>query len=205
MVKRKKNQRDLSVYIGVNSADRGFSLIEILVSIGIVSVGIIAIVSLFNVNLRDEIRSKNKLTAIYLAQEALEVVRQQRDSNWKVSVDWDDELDKLLTNHEGIIGLEVNVNDIRDGWEVSKVTGLPAAQKKQKMKVYENITESYYAQSYNTDLSALPANWNDTGFERWLTINNDCGADCLTVTAFVSHPGFSPDIQASTRIYDWKP
>ncbi len=185
----------------------GFSLIEILVAIGIVSTGIITIVSLFSANLKDEIRNKNKLTAIYLAQEALEVVRWQRDTNWKTvpSVDWDAEIDELLPNHDGIIGLEADVNDITDGWEISKVTGLPANQKKQKLKVYENIAENYYAQSYNTDLSALPASWNDTGFERWITIGDDCGVGCLTVTAFVSHSGFSPDIQVSTRIYDWKP
>ena len=204
MVKRKKNQRNLSVYISVNSADRGFSLIGILIAAGIASAGIIAIASLFSVNLKDEIRNKNKLTAVYLTQEALEVVRQQRDSNWKTGADWDDELDKLLPNHEGIIGL-ADVNDITDGWEVSKLTGVPDQEKK---KVYKNITENYYAQSYDTDLSASPASWQDTGFERWVMIENNASCfapHCLEITAFVSHPSFSPSVQASTRIYNWKP
>ena len=186
MKQKNKNQRKFSVYISVNSADNGFSLIEILVSIGIVSVGIIAIVSLFNTNLRDEIRSKNKLTAIYLAQEAVEVVRQQRDSNWKNSVAWD----TYLSTGNKITGF-VNENDITDGWEI-------AVKNNPREKIY--INNGSYIQSRNA-----PLVFEETNFERWVTINSDCGAGCLTVTAFVSHPNFSPDIQVSARIYDWMP
>ena len=199
MKQKSKNWRNFSVYISVNLAEKGFSLVEILVAIGITSVGIISIVSLFNINLRDEIRSKDKLTAVYLAQEAIEAVRWQRDTNWKnTAVDWDDKLKDLLPNHCGITGL-VNSN-VAQGWEIVKIIGSSDQYKK---KVYYNENDNYYAQS-NTDLSSVNG-WRDTGFKRWITINQDCGTDCLTVTAYVSHPNFSPDIQVSTRIYNWMP
>ena len=177
----------------------GFSLIEILVAIGIVSVGIIAIVSLFNVNLKDEIRSKNKLTAIYLAQEAVEVVRQQRDTNWKTGVpNWDNG----IPNNAAIIGLS-NKNNITEGWKIYNIGG----GNDWKKAVYYNSDESndifHYAQ-LNADDAAAPDTWDETNFKRWLMITN-CGANCLTVTAHVSHPNFSPDIQVSARIYDWMP
>ncbi len=199
MKQKNKNRRNFNIYISVNSANNGFSLIEILVAIGIVSVGIITIVSLFNTNLKDEIRSKNKLIAVYLAQEAIEAVRWQRDTNWKdTTAGWDDELKDLLPNHDGITGL-VN-SDITQGWEIIKIVG---AGNQYKKKVYYNKNDDYYAQS-NTDLSSA-SGWQDTGFRRWITINRDCGDDCLTVTAYVSHPSFSPDIQVSARIYNWMP
>lgn len=193
MKQKNKNRRKFSVYISVNSADNGFSLIEILVAIGIMSVGIIAIVSLFSANLKDEIRDKNKLTAIYLAQEALEVVRWQRDSNWKAGAAWGTD---FVIGNNSIIGL-TDKDDITDGWEI-------IVSNAQREKVY-SVSDAFDNFLYYSQLkSAIPDNWNETNFKRWLTINNDCGADCLTVTAFVSHPNFSPDIQVSTRIYDWK-
>ncbi len=195
MKQKNKNQRNFSVYISVNSADNGFSLIEILVAIGIVSVGIIAIVSLFNTNLKDEIRSKNKLTAIYLAQEAIEVVRQQRDNNWKSGVAWDT---GFVIGGDSIVGLN-DTGDVTDGWEIKEASGGNQWRK----KVYYDTANSYYVQS-----KAAITGLRETNFERWITVTNNaaCPAPhCLEITANVSHPSFSSNIQVSTRIYDWMP
>ena len=193
---KNKNHKS-SMFHVPSSKNGGFSLIEILVAIGIVIVGIMPIVSLFSANLKDEIRNKNKLTAIYLAQEAVEVVRWQRDTNWKDGVsNWD----KDIPNNAAIIGLS-NKDDITEGWKINNIGG----GNDWKKVVYYNSDEPndifHYAQ---LNAAAIPDTWDETGFKRWVTITN-CGADCLTVTANVEHPSFSPDIQVSTRIYDWMP
>ena len=184
------------------SVKDGFSLIEIIVAIGIVSVGIISIISLFSVSLKNEIRSKNKVIAVYLAQEALEVVRWQRDTNWKNSVAWDRNFDNIQsTGNDGISGL-VDIDDVTQSREIKKVTGVGNQHKK---KVCYKTAGDYYAQRDGaTDLCSV-AGWENTGFTRWLPIASDCGIDCLTVTAYVSHPNLSQDVQMSTRLYDWMP
>lgn len=166
--------------------ENGFSLIEIIIALGIVTTGIISIVSMFNDGLRNELISQKKLTAVYLAQEAIEVVRWQRDTNWKKGDPWDNN----ISTGEIIVGL-INEDDITDGWEV---VGSTASRK----KIYYH-TNDYYVQSK----SALPG-LEEISFKRWLTVSNACGVGyCLEITANVSHPDLSQDIQISTRIYDW--
>ena len=189
MIKQgKTHQRKISVYISVTSAVNGFSLIEIIVAIGIVSVGIISIISLFSVSLKDEVRSKNKVVAVYLAQEALEVVRWQRDTNWKNRVVWG----SGISTGNRMVSL-IDEDDITSGWEIA-VSNPP------RRKIYYHAANNYYAQSKNA-----PLGLEETKFERWLTIASDCGADCLTATVYVSHPNLSQDVQMSTRLYDWMP
>lgn len=69
--------------------NKGFGLLEVLVSISVVIVGILPMVNLFNSVLARERDTENKLKAIYFAQEGIEIVRQIRDTNWKKGDAWD--------------------------------------------------------------------------------------------------------------------
>ncbi|MCD4694110.1 prepilin-type N-terminal cleavage/methylation domain-containing protein [bacterium] len=70
--------------------NKGFTLLEIAVSIFIVSLGVLGILGLINYSMQAEIVSRNELVASQLAQEGLELVRNIRDNNWLNSVDWTD-------------------------------------------------------------------------------------------------------------------
>lgn len=186
------------------SDQNGFSLIEMVFSIGIITAGIISLLSLFSYNVRNEANNKNKLIAIYLAEESIEIARQIRDSNWFSGDDWDDNFDNIQsTNQDGITGLE-NVNNINFGWEVQKVVG---GGNQWKRKVYRNINNNYYAQSANVNLSTLPLVWEYTGFERVLKMDEngddsvvDCFgiADCMKITSSVYFRG---DLIAEATAY----
>ncbi|HMB66094.1 MAG TPA: prepilin-type N-terminal cleavage/methylation domain-containing protein [Patescibacteria group bacterium] len=67
---------------------QGFTLLEIAVAVFVISLGIVGVLSLINYNLRTERVSKNELIAGQLAQEGLELVRNQRDNNWLERNDW---------------------------------------------------------------------------------------------------------------------
>lgn len=64
------------------STAAGFSLVEVLVSIVILSLALTAIVGLFTINISSANVIKNNYMASALAQEGVEVARNLRDSDW---------------------------------------------------------------------------------------------------------------------------
>ncbi len=71
--------------------ERGFTIIEALVSIVVLSIGITSCVGLASYVLKNSEISKARLIAVNLAQEGVEVVRNIRDANWlaEPEQDWD--------------------------------------------------------------------------------------------------------------------
>ena len=68
----------------------GFSILEIIVIVFIVSLGLLGILSLTTQNIRVQYINKNNLIASQLAQEGLELVRNIRDTNWTIEgSNWD--------------------------------------------------------------------------------------------------------------------
>jgi len=65
---------------------KGFTLLEVIITIFIVSIGLIGILSLVNISLKGPALSKDRLIASGLAQEGIEIVRDIRKSN----VNWGD-------------------------------------------------------------------------------------------------------------------
>jgi len=61
---------------------RGFSFIETIFSVFILSVGIMGVMALLTGGLRDSMDSRDQLIAAGLAQEGIELVRNVRDNNW---------------------------------------------------------------------------------------------------------------------------
>lgn len=71
----------------------GFSLIEILAVLFIVSMSMLGVVSLIIQNIQVQSINKNNLIASSLAQEGIELIRQTRDSNWRAGQNYDTNLD----------------------------------------------------------------------------------------------------------------
>lgn len=60
---------------------KGFSLVEVLFAILVLSVGIAAVAVLMTGNIKNSITAKNQIVASELAQEGLELVRNLKDNN----------------------------------------------------------------------------------------------------------------------------
>jgi prepilin-type N-terminal cleavage/methylation domain-containing protein len=84
---------------------RGFTLVETLVAIGILVVAITGVFSAAQSGLSSSIQSKNQAIAINLAQEAVEYIRAQRDSNQIAGRNW---LYGLEANQSGVCTFNVN-------------------------------------------------------------------------------------------------
>jgi prepilin-type N-terminal cleavage/methylation domain-containing protein len=60
----------------------GFSLLEVLIAIFVLVIGVVGTYTAFGGMLASSSTTKQKLTAAYLAQEGIEIVRNVRDTNW---------------------------------------------------------------------------------------------------------------------------
>lgn len=68
---------------------KGFTVLETIVALGIVMVGLLGVASLSRQNIAAQGSNKNFFLASVLAQEAVELVRNQRDNNWRAGAsDW---------------------------------------------------------------------------------------------------------------------
>ena len=66
---------------------KGFSLIEVLVSLTILTLGIASISMLMLSNIKNSQEAKNQIVAMGLAQEGIEIVRNMKDNNLTFSTD----------------------------------------------------------------------------------------------------------------------
>ncbi len=72
--------------------EKGFTLLELLITIFIIAVGLIGAYIAAQYPLSQISVSINRLTAAYLAQEGIEIVRNVRDTNWLEGQNWKNEL-----------------------------------------------------------------------------------------------------------------
>ena len=74
----------LKSHISSLKSNSGFTLLEVIISLGIIVVGLVGALTLVNFTLNSSGTSSSKLVAANLAQEGIEVVRSSRDTsnNW---------------------------------------------------------------------------------------------------------------------------
>ena len=67
----------------------GFALIEVIVAVSLITTGLIAAYTLIVSTISSTTYASHRLTAAYLAQEGIELVRNIRDTNWLQEKDWE--------------------------------------------------------------------------------------------------------------------
>ncbi|MFA7088175.1 MAG: type II secretion system protein [Patescibacteria group bacterium] len=70
----------------------GFTLIEIIVVLSVISMGLVGILSLIIRNIDSQSYNKDNLIAYQLSQEGIELIRHVRDSNWRTGDNFNDGL-----------------------------------------------------------------------------------------------------------------
>jgi len=82
-----KNEKPLST-LHSSPSNRGFTLIETLVAISILLVSISAPLTIASRSLAASFFARDQITAFYLAQDAVEYIRNARDNNFLSNVNW---------------------------------------------------------------------------------------------------------------------
>ena len=159
---------------------RGFTLIEVITVLLIISLGMVGVLSLISQNIRSQSLNKNTLIAYQLAQEGVELIRQVRDTNWREGVDWQTDL------NAGTYYMDYQ--------DRTPHLALSAS--------YGNLGSDSDGMYYSTPGSAAAG----SGFSRLIRITEDATDPkiLITVSIYWSDRGrnFSYDLEA--ELYDWK-
>jgi prepilin-type N-terminal cleavage/methylation domain-containing protein len=152
----------------VQKSGAGFTLIESLFAVFIIGVGLVGAISVITQILDLSIQSSHKLTAAYLAQEGIEIVRNIRDSNWlQPGKPWD---------------FDINTSDCNSGCEMD----------------YEGNFASFAAggrflSTHVGGFYSYSPGGTDSIFKRKITVKPgstaECQSDCLEVIVDVTWPG----------------
>lgn len=174
--------------------NKGFTIIELVISVSILSVAVIGIYASFSMMSVLSTEMSDRLTASYLAQEGLEIVRNIRDTNW-MSEDlgtrnWDEGL--LVCENEFGCEVEYKTNGSAENpaypWQERFLTISPEA--------------GFYGYSSGTE----------TKFKRKITINATLAPHILRVKAEVfwaSKPtiinplGVQESVVVEDILYNW--
>ena len=79
--------------------NKGFTFIEVVASVFVITLVVAGVFTVIQSTIAHRSLAVSQLQAAYLAQEGIELARNQRDNNWLSSLDWDFDLinvDELL-------------------------------------------------------------------------------------------------------------
>jgi type II secretory pathway pseudopilin PulG len=162
-----------------------FSIIEIVVAIGVVSVGMLGVLSLSLQNIQTDFLNKNNLIASMLAQEGLEIVRQVRDSNW---------LGSAIPFADGIASSTIGVGT--STVDIFGVHNLDIVNDFTHASTSLWIDSNGFYQHFNSATSTI--------FKRLIVASST--AEYLSVKSIVrwTNNGRNHDYVAETLLYDWR-
>jgi len=157
-----------------NIKNKGFTIIEVTISIFVITIGIIGIYNLVPQVVLNNAVNINRLVASQLSMEGLEIIRNIRDSNWLKGQSWDLGLGSCAD------GCEIDYND---------QNFYPFSGQGRVLLIDSN---GFYNYSVGTA----------TNFTRKITITNQ--GNYLDIGVQVSWPGkYSPFI-AGAKLYNWR-
>jgi prepilin-type N-terminal cleavage/methylation domain-containing protein len=159
------------------SSSRGFTLVETLVAISILSLAITGPMTIAQKGIASAIYARDQVTAFYLAQEAIEAVRNVRDNNRLTSTAWLQQFASCLDNGGGSKKCQIDGTEI-DLDSSSAIRNCPSGTC--SALTFNTINKMY---GYGT---AGSGGWVETAFTRDVIIeeivNNQEAVITVTIT-----------------------
>ena len=164
--------------------DKGFTMVELIISIALLSIGIIGIYNVFSPLIVLNSSTSSKFLATYLGQEGLEIIRNIRDNNFINEVSWSN-------------GLLICAN----GCQADYKTGTAVQTPNNQLKIYNDSnflklnSDGFY--SYDSGTSAP--------YKRKIIITQPSGIDTMKVEVFVfwSYNGTPYTYETEAYLYNW--
>ncbi len=154
-----------------NIKQSGFGILEVLIASGIIAIFAGGVVILGNMALRSVVINKHRLQAAYLAQEAVEAVRNIRDSNWvdgEPDTGWDDGIDNSGGDSEYL-----DQDLTTDEWKLKsgdETISLNEVNFIREIRISQpNTSEPLGMRTKQVEVKVL---WEDYGKEKDVTINS---------------------------------
>lgn len=173
---------------------RGFTLIEALVAIVILITAVTATFTAVQSGIQSSIQAKNQITAFYLAQEAVEFVRNKRDQNSIAGANW-------LT---GIASAASDPCYPGKACSVDVVNNALAACSSGPGSC-SNLTQDTNPSSSTYGLYSMDSSWTTTGFSREVEVEVYSADQAqLTVTIGWSIGPFNRTFVVEEIIANWQ-
>lgn len=196
----------------------GFTIIEVMMAVTVLSVGIMGAVTIINYNISATSNSVNRIMAANLAQDGIELVRDIRDTNWlqgKFDVSganaWDLGIDGVAYEYLSFFcgnGTATIAYTPSGGTEQAKIDNCGA-----NCQVYAYSSGSIkcfgdnynYGNSYN-GYTGVPAQVNGTFFYRLVDIAPiDSNSNSVNVTIkWMDRNGQYRYLTAGENLYNWR-
>lgn len=188
----------------------GFSLVEVLVTLMVLSIGIAAVSALMIGNIKSSNNAKNQVIASELAQEGIELVRNLRDNHLTTSPKFDSGGACMLDGNDYRIGknnplvcpyntvggsaaaLYVDAGNIGCTADISgfyNYTNACGATSRTKTKFYRKIQISNSISSKQVVVTSI-VSWNGTGLPLGLVDSSYCtvGNKCISIVSVLPDP-----------------
>lgn len=191
---------------------RGFSLIETIVAIAVLTIAMVAPMTLAERGLNASVYARDQVTAFYLAQEAIEYARNVRDNNNLLgrsgSDDWLRGLENCIGKTCGIdSGIDPNV-----GSQTIDCNALPDSRRCLLVFQFSPATGIYGDFGLRAGSGGgLPSDWRTTAFTRMLQITRvpvgtDTNAEADLVATVSWRTGLIlKSISVNEKIFNWYP
>jgi Tfp pilus assembly protein PilV len=173
---------------------QGFGLLEVLISLSIIIIGVLAGLSLAIQNTANRRLSDDRLIASNLAREPIEVIRQKRDTNWlsnDPNILWYSNIISPLSNYK----LVADFNTVLNGtstWTLTSTANSTTIDNCTSCKLY------YHADTGSINSSST--NGILTPYKRLVTLSKICllavnpfyeirdlGANCTQITDWIGY------------------
>jgi len=160
---------------------KGFTILEIMITVLIVSLGLTAAVGLvINVFAYSSFNS-SKLIAAYLAQEGIEIIRNIRENNWLAGNNWRDNLAN---------------GDWEADYHDASLISCPSPCDYNNLRFLKIDSNGFY--NYNSGSA--------TNFKRKITIGDiNANSFSVTVEVFWQEREKKHNLNAQEILYNWKP
>lgn len=121
------------------SSERGFTLIEILIAIIIISIGVFSVVAISGKSYANVSLQKHKLIALNLAREEIDIIRSIRDENWLTETGCDGTANYCIPTE-----LNPDISYRRTGDTRDLLAGVPTDNCDWRCDIGENILDIDY-------------------------------------------------------------
>lgn len=157
---------------------KGFTLIEVITVLFVVSLGMIGVLSLIVQNIQSQSLNKDTLIAYQLAQEGVELIRQVRDTNWREGRAWDTNL---------------AIGDYYMDYTDTIPSDAPT-------KSYGNLRQNVDGMYLNNPLSTVAG----TDFYRIISIKDQSPGMLVASTIYWSDHGRNYSYALEAVLYNWR-
>lgn len=170
--------------------ERGFTFVELIITIFVISIGILGAFSVLQQIISSSSMNSPKLVGSYLAQEGIEIVRNIRDTNWLEGEDWRNGLDICSSSNTGCDAVDGCAGDYQSSF-------------------LENYSSDDFLYINSDGFYHQETTGEITPFKRRIVINENTdayGKNYLEVKVYVcwEQKGQKDSIEAQEYLYNWR-